>query len=321
MRKFALLILACGCGAEFMPSSRSYEPRTAWEEVLVLEQPDRSHFQTIGTVIARARRSTHAIDACRKEAANHGGDAITATLVRGGEWRCSVLRRSEVAMTPTEPPPDPTKIVKHARSTAEAAKQFSDVGKEAFDASDFERSVRNFYYSYVMSPSPTVLYNIGATLERLKRYHDAAVMFTRYSLTLEPSEDPKQNVHQKNVRDRIEKNRQRAGDAVPIVPLDEAKRANAAAKYAFEHKDYETAIAQFLRGYVLAPNAPLVFNLGVALESTGHFQIAAAIFDRYLESAGPPTDDSEQQLRTRTRARADADRDRPEPRAPSAGQL
>lgn len=309
LRPLIWILCAAGCGAEFMPSSRSYEPRTAWEDVLVVEQADRTRFELIGSVLARARKSQHAIDACRKEAANHGGDAVTTTHVRGGEWQCSVLRRSEAAATP-EPAPDPRKVVKRARSTSDAAKDLSDIAKQAFDDNDFEAALRNFYYSYVMSPTPVVLYNIAATLERLKRHHEAAVMFARYLQTLEASEDPKQATHQKGIRDRIEKNRQSAGDGATIAPLDDAKRANAAGKYAFEHKDYETAIAQFLRGYVLAPNPPLMFNLGVALEATSQFQVAAAVFDRYLEIAEPPADDDEQQLRKRTRARADADRER-----------
>jgi hypothetical protein len=108
MGKWIACVLLAACGAEYMPAAAgTFERRVEWEQVLVLDDnnPDVRFYGKIGAVIARARKATHAIDACRKEAADHGGDAIVANHIRGGEWECKVLRRLPPPPIAVAPPP------------------------------------------------------------------------------------------------------------------------------------------------------------------------------------------------------------------------
>jgi tetratricopeptide (TPR) repeat protein len=203
---------------------------------------------------------------------------------------------------------------------AESARDMATAGKAAFDRGELETALEKFGYTFLFATSPNAAINVATTLERLRRPHEAAVAFDR-SAQLLGTNDPER---QASIRKQAESNRARAGEKTATTLVDEARRANAAGQYAFEHKDYDVAIAQFLRAYLLVPHPTLVFNIGVALEWLGQYRLAAQVFDRFLELAPEPKTDDQRRERTRTQARADAlryKRDVTEPEEVNPGTL
>jgi hypothetical protein len=101
--------------------------------------------------------------------------------------------------------------------------------------------------------------------------------------------------------------------AVPAAaaPIDDAKKAFAEGKAAFERGDYEAALAAYQRANMILPAPNLYYNIGATYERLGRYQEAALAFDKYFEMAGAPTTDDERDFQEKLHARADADRKRP----------
>jgi len=95
------------------------------------------------------------------------------------------------------------------------------------------------------------------------------------------------------------------------APIDDAKKAFAEGKAAFERGDYEAALSAYQRANMILPAPNLYYNIGATYERLGRYQEAALAFDKYFEMAGTPTTDEERDFQEKLHARADADRKRP----------
>lgn len=112
------------------------------------------------------------------------------------------------------------------------------------------------------------------------------------------------------------------------APIDDAKKAFAEGKAAFERGDYETALAAYQRANMILPAPNLYYNIGATYERLGRYQEAALAFDKYFEMAGAATTDEEKDFQEKLRARAEADRHRADlpptrnpPPPPTGGQV
>ena len=92
------------------------------------------------------------------------------------------------------------------------------------------------------------------------------------------------------------------------APIDDAKKAFAEGKAAFERGDYEQALAAYQRANMILPAPNLYYNIGATYERLGRYQEAALAFDKYFEMAGTPTTDEDKQFQEKLRERAEADR-------------
>lgn len=108
------------------------------------------------------------------------------------------------------------------------------------------------------------------------------------------------------------------------APIDDAKKAFAEGKAAFERGDYEAALAGYQKANMILPAPNLYYNIGATYERLGRYQEAALAFDKYFEMAGTPTTDEEKQFQEKLHARAEADRHRadlpPKPATPPPAQ-
>jgi hypothetical protein len=95
------------------------------------------------------------------------------------------------------------------------------------------------------------------------------------------------------------------------APIDDAKKAFADGKAAFERGDYESALASYQRANMILPAPNLYYNIGATYERLGRYQEAALAFDKYFEMVGAPQNDEDRAFQDKLRARADADRRRP----------
>jgi tetratricopeptide (TPR) repeat protein len=95
------------------------------------------------------------------------------------------------------------------------------------------------------------------------------------------------------------------------APIDDAKKAFAEGKAAFERGDYETALNAYQRANMILPAPNLYYNIGATYERLGRYQEAALAFDKYFEMAGAPITDEERDFQEKLRARSEADRKRP----------
>ncbi|HEX9104903.1 MAG TPA: tetratricopeptide repeat protein [Polyangia bacterium] len=94
------------------------------------------------------------------------------------------------------------------------------------------------------------------------------------------------------------------------APIDDAKKAFAEGKAAFERGDYEQALAAYQRANMILPAPNLYYNIGATYERLGRYQEAALAFDKYFEMAGAATTDEDKDFQEKLRARAEADRKR-----------
>ena len=92
------------------------------------------------------------------------------------------------------------------------------------------------------------------------------------------------------------------------APIDDAKKAFAEGKAAYERGDYETALAAYQRANTILPAPNLYYNIGATYERLGKFQEAALAFDKYFEMAGAPATDEDKDFQEKLRVRAEADR-------------
>ena len=95
------------------------------------------------------------------------------------------------------------------------------------------------------------------------------------------------------------------------APIDDAKKAFAEGKAAFERGDYEKALSAYQTANLILPAPNLYYNIGATYEKLGRYQEAARAFDKYFETAGAPTSDEDRDFQDKLRARAEADRKRP----------
>jgi tetratricopeptide (TPR) repeat protein len=98
--------------------------------------------------------------------------------------------------------------------------------------------------------------------------------------------------------------------AASAAPIDDAKKAFAEGKAAFERGDYETALTAYQRANMILPAPNLYYNIGATYERLGRYQEAALAFDKYFEMAGAPGSDEEKEFQEKLRSRADVDRHR-----------
>jgi tetratricopeptide (TPR) repeat protein len=94
------------------------------------------------------------------------------------------------------------------------------------------------------------------------------------------------------------------------APIDDAKKAFAEGKAAFERGDYEAALTAYQRANMILPAPNLYYNIGATYERLGRYQEAALAFDKYFEMAGTPASDEDKEFQEKLHARAEADRKR-----------
>jgi hypothetical protein len=95
------------------------------------------------------------------------------------------------------------------------------------------------------------------------------------------------------------------------APIDDAKKAFADGKAAFERGDFETALASYQRANMILPAPNLYYNIGATYERLGRYQEAALAFDKYFELAGAPQNDEDRAFQDKLRSRTEGDRKRP----------
>ncbi len=80
----------------------------------------------------------------------------------------------------TPSPPEESTQTTRDETLDQAARLTFQAAREAFGAGDYERALERFEQAYNLSPRPVLLYNIGVTLDRLRRDEDAVARFTEY---------------------------------------------------------------------------------------------------------------------------------------------
>ena len=104
------------------------------------------------------------------------------------------------------------------------------------------------------------------------------------------------------------------------APIDDAKKAFAEGKAAFERGDYDTALNAYQRANIILPAPNLYYNIGATYERLGKYQEAALAFDKYFEMSGAPTSDEDRGFQEKLRVRLEADRKRPNTVTPQPQQ-
>jgi tetratricopeptide (TPR) repeat protein len=94
------------------------------------------------------------------------------------------------------------------------------------------------------------------------------------------------------------------------APIDDAKKAFAEGKAAFERGEYERALSAYQRANMILPAPNLYYNIGATYERLGRYQEAALAFDKYFELAGAATTDEDKEFQEKLRVRSEADRKR-----------
>ena len=94
------------------------------------------------------------------------------------------------------------------------------------------------------------------------------------------------------------------------APIDDAKKAFAEGKAAFERGEYEPALNAYQRANTILPAPNLYYNIGATYERLGRFQEAALAFDKFFEMAGAPATDEDKEFQNKLRQRTEADRKR-----------
>ena len=91
---------------------------------------------------------------------------------------------ANVAQAQTDPPAgqaaESTQTTRTDESLDQAARLTFQAAREAFSNGDYETALDRFTQAYSLSPRPVLLYNIGVTLDRLRRDEEAVARFTEY---------------------------------------------------------------------------------------------------------------------------------------------
>ncbi|MEM6958290.1 MAG: hypothetical protein AAF645_21585 [Myxococcota bacterium] len=95
----------------------------------------------------------------------------------------------------------------------EAARITFNRARAAFDSGDYETALTRFRQAYELSPRPTLLYNIAATLDRLRRDEETADMLRQYLEAVPDAPDRVEIEARLNVLDNAIAERRQAQDA------------------------------------------------------------------------------------------------------------
>jgi tetratricopeptide (TPR) repeat protein len=76
--------------------------------------------------------------------------------------------------------PPPASAPSDRASADDAARWLFNSARDAFEAGDYETALERFQQSYQLSHRPALLFNIGTTLDRLRRDADALAAFEQY---------------------------------------------------------------------------------------------------------------------------------------------
>ena len=116
----------------------------------------------------------------------------------------------------------------------EAARLLFNTAREAFAAGNYEVALQRFQQAYDLSHRPQLLYNIGTTLDRLRRDRDAVAAFERFLAESDPTSPNRTEVEARVrvLRQAIdEEDRQRAEAAAQArAHQEELARAQAEAE-------------------------------------------------------------------------------------------
>ena len=94
-------------------------------------------------------------------------------------WAFAFVLSSSLASAQAEDPPlEPA--ANYDANLDEAARLTFQRAREAFDAGRYEDALARFQQAYELSPRPTLLYNIAATLDRLRRDEETVVALRAY---------------------------------------------------------------------------------------------------------------------------------------------
>ena len=78
----------------------------------------------------------------------------------------------------------------------ERARQQYQVGRDAYNAGDFQKAYDSFMESFTLSHEPALLYNLASALQGLRRPHDAAEALRSY-LRLKPDDPDRPQIEQR----------------------------------------------------------------------------------------------------------------------------
>jgi tetratricopeptide (TPR) repeat protein len=87
---------------------------------------------------------------------------------------------AQAAPTETAPEVEESTQTPRDENLDQAARLTFQAAREAFGNGDYELALERFEQAYNLSPRPVLLYNIGVTLDRLRRDEDAVARFTEY---------------------------------------------------------------------------------------------------------------------------------------------
>lgn len=91
-----------------------------------------------------------------------------------------------------------------------AARERFELGRAAFEQTDFEEALVHFREAYRLSRRGQLQYNIGTTADRLQRDEEALEAFQRYlAETANPTRDQEVRARMATLRDSIEERKQR----------------------------------------------------------------------------------------------------------------
>ena len=78
----------------------------------------------------------------------------------------------------------------------ERARQQYQVGRDAYNAGDFQKAYDSFMESFTLSHEPALLYNLASALQGLRRPHDAAEALRSY-VRLKPDDPDRPQIEQR----------------------------------------------------------------------------------------------------------------------------
>lgn len=132
----------------------------------------------------------------------------------------------------------------HAQGDSETLDQAARItflqGQEAFEAGDYETALAKFQQAYELSQRPMLLFNIGSTLDRLRRDEEALAAFEQY-LAEEPEATDRMEIEARvrqlrtNIAAREQEQREREAEAERVRQL-EAESARLEAERAEEER-------------------------------------------------------------------------------------